>query len=97
MFYFYLNFLVFISICCDRLGTDNRHEIKEAYNITSLKSVFPSEDSNPEFRSAVIELALKLSELTRRLLTCMALALGNKHCVTKVNEATNIIFAHMFV
>ena len=81
---------MFISICCERLGTDNRHEIKEAYNITSLKSVFPSEDSNPEFRSAVIDLALKLSELTRRLLTCMALALGNKHCVMR----QLIMFAH---
>lgn len=85
---------MFISIYCDRLGTDNHHEIKESYNISSLKSVFPSEDANPEFRSAVIDLALKLSELTRRLLTCMALALGNKNCVAKVNEATNIMFAH---
>jgi hypothetical protein len=71
-----ISFLQEFNYVFDRLGTDIHHEIKEAYNITSSKSVFPSEDSNPEFRSSVTDLALKLSELTRRLLACMALALG---------------------
>ncbi|XP_046448257.1 2-oxoglutarate-dependent dioxygenase htyE-like [Daphnia pulex] len=66
----------YVGINQEILGTDIHHEIKEAYNLTSSKSVFPSEDTNPEFRSSVTDLALKLSELTRRLLACMALALG---------------------
>ncbi|XP_057376644.1 uncharacterized protein LOC130697868 [Daphnia carinata] len=66
----------YVGINQEILGTNDLQEIKEAYNITSPTSIFPSQEFNPEFRSAVVSLALKLAELTRRLLTCMALALG---------------------
>ncbi|XP_032790040.2 UPF0676 protein C1494.01 isoform X2 [Daphnia magna] len=66
----------YVGINQEILGTNNLQEIKEAYNVTSSNSIFPSEELNPEFRSAVVSLALELTELTKRLLTCMALALG---------------------
>lgn len=58
-----------------RLESKNLHEVREAYDITSLDSVFPDKHL-PEFRQAISELVPKLCKLSHRLLRCLAKALG---------------------
>ncbi|XP_032790029.2 UPF0676 protein C1494.01 isoform X3 [Daphnia magna] len=57
------------------LESKNLHEVREAYDITSLDSVFPDKHL-PEFRQAISELVPKLCKLSHRLLRCLAKALG---------------------
>ena len=58
-----------------RLEDSSAHEVREAYDSTSPTSRYP-DDSVPEFRTAVCELAKSLRQLTTNLLKCMAFALG---------------------
>lgn len=58
-----------------RLGNNNQHELKAAFNFLGKESHFSEEDF-PEFRPMVSRLALQLCALTRRLLRYLALALG---------------------
>jgi hypothetical protein len=57
------------------LESNNRHEIREAYDVTSLDGFFPDEDA-PEFRRSVVAIIPPLRQLTHRLLKCFAIALG---------------------
>ncbi|XP_046641102.1 UPF0676 protein C1494.01-like isoform X2 [Daphnia pulicaria] len=57
------------------LESKNLHEVREAYDITSLDSFFPDKHQ-PEFRKTVSELVPKLCKLSHRLLRCLAVALG---------------------
>lgn len=51
------------------------HEVREAYDVTSPTGFYP-DNSVPQFRPAICELAQSLCQLTVDLLKCMALALG---------------------
>ena len=64
-----------IFLLCS-LESKNLHEVREAFDITSLDSFFPDKD-HPEFRQTISELLPKLCQLSIRLLRCLALALGN--------------------
>ena len=57
------------------LESKNRHEVREAYDITSLEGRFPDEQL-PEFRQTVSQLVPELCRLSHRLLKCLALAIG---------------------
>lgn len=61
------------------LESKNLHEVREAYDITSLEGFFP-DNQYPEFRQAVSDLVPKLCSLSQRLLRCLAVALGNVTC-----------------
>ncbi|KAI9563508.1 hypothetical protein GHT06_010971 [Daphnia sinensis] len=56
------------------LESKNLHEVREAYDITSLDSFFPDKHL-PEFRQVISELVPKLCQLSHRLLRCLAKAL----------------------
>lgn len=57
------------------LDASSTHEIRESYDIASSDGAYPDEHA-PEFRKAVNELAPDLTELTLRVLKCMALSLS---------------------
>jgi len=57
------------------LESKNRHEVREAYDITSLDGRFP-DDQLPEFRQTVSTLVPELCRLSNRLLQCLAVAIG---------------------
>jgi hypothetical protein len=59
-----------------RLESKNLHEVREAYDITSLDSFFPDKH-HPEFRKTITQLVPKLCKLSHRLLRCLAIALGS--------------------
>lgn len=56
------------------LDVSSLHEIRESYDVASPDGIYPDQHA-PEFRKAINKLAPQLSELTTRLLKCMALAL----------------------
>ena len=57
------------------LESKNRHEVREAFDVTSIDGFFP-DGHLPEFRSAVGQLLPQLCKLSNRLLTCLAIGLG---------------------
>lgn len=57
------------------LESKNLHEVREAFDITSLNGFFPDQE-HPEFRQAVSDLVPKLCLLSQRLLRCLGIALG---------------------
>jgi isopenicillin N synthase-like dioxygenase len=57
------------------LESKNRHEVREAYDVTCLSGYFPDKDE-PEFRTSVNRLVPQLCQLSNRLLICLATALG---------------------
>jgi len=57
------------------LESTNRHEIREAYDVTSMNTGFDGQEY-PQFRKSIECILPQLSELTLRLLKCLAIALG---------------------
>lgn len=57
------------------LESKNRHEVREAFDVTSIDGFFP-DGHLPEFRTAVGQLLPQLCKLSNRLLTCLAIGLG---------------------
>ncbi|KAI9563505.1 hypothetical protein GHT06_010968 [Daphnia sinensis] len=85
------------------LDTSARHEIRESYDVASPNGLYPDEHA-PEFRQAINDLAPPMCELTLRLLSCMALALGldknffgDKHSyMFKAAEKNRTIFRTLY-
>lgn len=75
------------------LESSNRHEIREAYDVTSLDGSFPDQEA-PQFRNSVVRLVPALCQLTFRLLRCMAHALGidGNLIIIIINEKVEIEF-----
>lgn len=69
---FFTNIYIFFN----SLESKNQHEVREAYDITSIDSFFPDKEQ-PDFRLAVGQILPKLCTLSNRLLTCLAIGLGN--------------------
>lgn len=58
-----------------RLESKSTHEIREAYDVTSMDVGFDNKE-HPEFFNSIHRILPELSELSRRLLRCLAIALG---------------------
>jgi len=57
------------------LESKSTHEIREAYDVTSMDVGFDNKE-HPEFFNSIHRILPELSELSRRLLRCLAIALG---------------------
>jgi len=62
------------------LESKSTHEIREAYDVTSMDVGFDNKE-HPEFFNSIHRILPELSELSRRLLRCLAIALGTTEII----------------